>query len=1199
MNRFLLWVFLGLSLSVTAQSVDTANTAVWVDMMQDPNANFFEAQKAFEMYWEGRERQKGDGYKIFKRWEHFWSSRINEDGSFPAPEETLAAFENWQSAYNQQMHGIESESGDWEEIGPRFKPFNGTGQPNGNGRLNCVEFHPTNANTMFVGSPSGGFWKTTNGGTSWTTSTDGLPTLGVSSILIDSSNTNIIYIGTGDRDAGDAPGLGVYKSTNGGQSFAQYNSGMGYKTVGQMLMHPTNADYILAATSGGIYRTQNGGNTWTLETSSYNFKDMQFKPGDPNTVYATETTSGAGFWKSTDGGDNWTEITSGLPSNGQRFSIGVSPASPSVVYVLCSISSAYGGLYRSNNSGSSFGTQSTTPNILTWNESPPSSGGGGQGWYDLAIAIDPTDEDVVYTGGVNVFKSTNAGVSWDCVAHWVGSSTAASVHADHHWLQFSPVNNNLYDCNDGGLYYTANGGNTFTEISDSLGISQIYKIGVSQNTAAFVINGYQDNGTAIWDANQFRTERGGDGMECIIDYANDLYVYASVYYGNVARSNNGGYSFGSFAAQNVNGITESGAWVAPYIQSNSNPQTMFFGYKNVWRTTNAYAGSPSFTAISSSLAGSNSYNMRQLRQSKVNSNRLYAVRSDNKLFRSDNALGSSPAWSDLSSSLPSGWYIADIETSPESNNRVYLIRDNVVYMSNNAGASWTSINGNLPNISKNCLVADPYTDGGIYVGTDAGVYYKDNNLNNWVPFYDGLPTTAEITELEIYHVPGDWQARRLRAGTYGRGLWESDMYDPGNIAPMAFGDYELNGVGQCDPGILKLTSTSAYGVDSLSWNVYPSSGAVFVNGSNAHSNPAYLTFDEGGTYDVYLYVENSNGSDSTLVVNNFTVDLPEALLTSNSLNDAYCEGDTATISANLGMASYNFFLNGALYQVGSSSTVDIEGVEAGDYVSVNVTDQDGCVDDTAIYLNVSPAPTSTLASGDGIEICEGDTVSFTNTGTGLATHDFQVNDTSIQSGASNTWTTSTLSNGDSIFVSIVDTNGCTNVSNAIVMEVIPTPPTPSILQLVDSLESSVVGTIYQWKRNDTVSSVTTQYYLNPDDATYTLRVYQDGCWSDWSDSLVIVGSGIQEIGAMDVRIYPSPAYHSIFVQLTGSSSTLEVQRVSVIDMLGKTVFAVENTQLSAANPMEIDVQQLPAGIYSILIESGDERIAVPIVKEMR
>ncbi|MEQ9188713.1 MAG: hypothetical protein RLP15_13345, partial [Cryomorphaceae bacterium] len=482
MNRFLILSFVAFSFAASAQSVDTASTPVWIDMMQDPSANFYEAQRAFETYWNGRERQKGDGYKIFKRWEYFWESRVNEDGSFPPPESTIKAFEEWQIAHNQQMNGAESESGDWQEIGPRFKPSNGTGQPNGNGRLNCIEFHPTDANTMYVGSPSGGFWKTTNGGTSWKTSTDGLPTLGVSSILVDTANPNVIYIGTGDRDAGDAPGLGVYKSTNGGQTFAQWNSGMGYKTVGQMVMHPTNSNYILAATSGGIYRTENGGTTWTLETANLNYKDLQFKPGNPNVVYATETSSGAGFWKSDDGGDTWNEITNGLPTSAQRFSIGVSAADSNVVYVLCSVSSAYGGLYRSDDGGDSFSTQSTSPNILTWSEYPASSGGGGQGWYDLAIAVDPSDEDVVYVGGVNVFKSDDAGVNWDCVAHWVGSSTAASVHADHHWLQFSPVTNNLFDCNDGGLYYTANGGNSFTEISDSLGTTQIYKIGVSQNT---------------------------------------------------------------------------------------------------------------------------------------------------------------------------------------------------------------------------------------------------------------------------------------------------------------------------------------------------------------------------------------------------------------------------------------------------------------------------------------------------------------------------------------------------------------------------------------------------------------------------------------------------------------------------------------------------------------------------------------------
>ncbi|MEQ9187275.1 MAG: T9SS type A sorting domain-containing protein, partial [Cryomorphaceae bacterium] len=720
-----------------------------------------------------------------------------------------------------------------------------------------------------------------------------------------------------------------------------------------------------------------------------------------------------------------------------------------------------------------------------------------------------------------------------------------------------------------------------------------------QNTEAFVINGYQDNGTAIWDANGFRTERGGDGMECIIDYANDNYVYASVYYGNVARSTNGGYSFGSFAAQNVNGITESGAWVAPYIQSNSNSQTMFFGYKNVWRTTNAYASSPSFTAISNSLAGSNSSNMRQLRQSKVNSNRLFALRSDNKLFRSDNALGTSPTWTDLSSSLPSGWYISDIETSPQSNNRIFMIRSNVVYQSNNGGASWFSINGNLPGVSKNCLVADPYTDGGLYVGTDAGVYYKDNSLSNWVPFYDGLPTTAEITELEIYHVEGDWQARKLRAGTYGRGLWESDLYDPGNLAAMAFGDYELNGAGPCDPGTFKLTSTSAYGVDSLRWNVYPSKGAALVSGSNPNTKPAYMTITAAGTYDVYLYVENSNGSDSTLVISNFTVNTPAAVLLSNSINDEYCEGDTAIVSANLGMTAYDFYLNGSLFQVGSSNTVEIPNVQPGDVVEVNITDPNGCTDDTELNLNVWPAPTSQLTSDEGSQICEGDTVAFSNNGSGISNHDFHLNGTSVQSGAASTWVTSSLADGDSINVLIIDTNGCSGVTSTITMSVIPIPPTPTIAQLVDSLECTILGTIYQWKRNDTITATAGQYYLNPDDAFYSVRINQDGCWSDWSEAFIVTGTGVSVLNNMDVKVYPSPADQSVFIEFTHPNAIQQIDRISVIDMLGKSIISIEHPQLNGSGPFEIDIQSLPSGVYSILLKMGPERIAVPIVKEKR
>ncbi len=854
------------SFHLIGQGIDTANVPIWVQMMDDPSANFYETQKAFNTYFEGRERQPGDGWMVFRRWENHWKDHVDQEGKLVDVTKYAEAFEAYKILDNQSnTQGIESENGAWEEVGPIAKPDNGTGQPNGNGRLNAICFHPTDEDIIWVGAASGGLWKTADGGQTWSSNTDDLASLGVSSIVINPNNTNIMYMGTGDRDAGDAPGRGVFKSTDGGQSWTQSNSGMGNREVSHMIMHPTNPSYILAATSGGIYRTQNAGSTWTLESNTSFFKDIKYKPGSSTVVYATETSGTAGFYRSTDGGDNWTQITSGLPSNPQRLTIGVSADDPSTIYLLCSIGSAYGGLYKSTNEGLSFSTQSTTPNLMGWAEN--GSGGGGQGWYDLAIEVDPDDADIVYVGGVNIWKSVNSGVSWNCVGHWVGSSwssgySAASVHADQHWFAYSPVNGVLYACNDGGLYYTDDDGATWPEISDGLGIAQIYKIGVSQQTHEFVINGYQDNGTALWDNNLFRTERGGDGMECIIDYSDDNFVYASVYYGNIARSTNNGYSFGGFAANNTNGITESGAWVTPYILDKDDPNIMFIGYKNVWRTTTAKQGSVSFSAISNGLAGSNSSNMRQLRQSKVDGNRLFAIRSDNKFFRSDNVLSSSPTWTDLTSYLPVSGTLRDVETDPYDNDILWIAINNQIWKSNNGGTSWSNITGSLPNLSYNTIVADPLSNGGLYAGGYAGIYYIDNSLSNWISFYDDFPDNVQVRELEIYHPQGNWQGSRIRAATYGRGLWESDLYDPGTLDPMAFMNISVDSTDICSLDTIQLYNNSAYGVDSTLWEILPTSSVTYVNGTSDTSMNPIIVLSDTGYYTVKLKVTNGNGSDS-------------------------------------------------------------------------------------------------------------------------------------------------------------------------------------------------------------------------------------------------------------------------------------------------------------------------------------------------
>lgn len=842
------------------QVADTANYPYWVDMMQDPNANFFEVQRAFELYWENRPIEKGSGWKPFKRWESYWETRVLADGSFPPPDQVLNEYRAFASGA-ETVSGAETITGSWTELGP-FDVPNGS---RGTGRLNCITFHPTDSNIIFVGAPAGGLWRSNDGGQSWAPLTDTLATLGVSALIIDPTNTNIMYMGSGDRDAGDAPGLGVFKSTNGGVSWTSSNSGMGNRTVGMMAMHPTNSSILWAATNGGIYKTTNAGVSWTLSLSGAgNYKDLRLKPGDPSVVYA----SGSGeFYRSNDGGVTFTQIQAGIP-NSQRLVIGVTPDDANYVYCLLSQSSTFYGLYLSTDAGLNFTLQSDTPNVLGYQ--PDGSDNGGQGWYDLCIAVDPADKQTVYTGGVNIWKSTNSGVNWNVSSHWYGAGGLPTVHADQHALEFSPVTGAFYSGNDGGIHRTYDGGASWSILSDGLAVAQIYKIGVSAQTRNLVINGYQDNGTAVYDGGTWRKELGGDGMECLIDPSDSNYQYAEIYFGRISRTHNNGQNWSVVANDGTNGITETGAWITPYILDNRDPNTMLVGYRNVWRSTNIKAtGGIAFSKLSDNLAGSNSQTLRDLKQSSVNPEILYTARADNKMFRTDNLSDTMPTWINLSNWLPNNSRVLDIETHPTEANTVYICQSNRIYKSVNAGLGWINISGSLPNISMNCMVLDPYSHEGIYVGTDAGVYYRDSNMLDWVLFNNGLPTNIEVTELQIYHGANDPSASRLRAATYGRGLWESALYDPGNIAPLAFFQVSDTLTNLCDPDTLQLLDYSVHNPNTWNWSITPST-YNWVSGNNTSQSPK-VEFTDPGWYTISLTVSNSYGNSSTTHVSEVRV----------------------------------------------------------------------------------------------------------------------------------------------------------------------------------------------------------------------------------------------------------------------------------------------------------------------------------------
>lgn len=755
-----------------------------ISTLPEISANFNEKWNKFDVtngyYIENGEKTKAAGWKVFKRFEWFWEQRVNlETGEFP---NTNAASE-FKSVENS-LKKSNSFSENWTNLGTSSS----TGGYSGIGRINCVEFHPTDINTFWVGSPSGGIWRTIDGGSSWTILNNNETVLGVSDIAItnDYSTSQTLYIATGDRDGGsmwslnggqgaDNVSVGVYKSTDGGSTWnttgLSFSKSAGAK-IYRLLIHPSNNSILLASTSSGIYKSSDAGVTWTLKTLN-RWIDMEFKPGDPSVIYAS-TFSGYGksyINRTIDTGENWN--LSEVAATAGRAEIAVSSADPTVVYFLISnMSGGLKGIYKSSDSGVSFlqVNTNTTQNMLGY-YSDGTGATSGQGSYDLCIAASPTNANELYIGGVNTWKSTDGGVSWTINNMWTSysgynKSGAPVVHADKHCLKFN--GSTLFETNDGGIYKSTTGGSSWSDLSNGLVISQLYRIGVSQTNSSKVMTGLQDNGSKLFNTGFWSDVKGGDGMECIIDYSNSNYMYATYVNGQISRSTNG-ISFPTNISANILPEQPEGAWVTPYLIDPNTSTTLFAGYDKVWKTTNR---GDSWTEASQVL--SSSEKLRSLVIAPSNSNVLYAADKSNMWKTFD---GGETNWSSITlpATSTSVTYIAVHPTDP---NTVWITyggytSDQKVYESIDGGVTWNSISSGLPNLPVMSVVHyKRATDRNVlFVGTDLGVYVKDG-ANDWASYSTGLPSVV-VTELEIYYNPSGTD--KLRAGTYGRGLWETEI----------------------------------------------------------------------------------------------------------------------------------------------------------------------------------------------------------------------------------------------------------------------------------------------------------------------------------------------------------------------------------------------------------------------------------------
>ena len=762
--------------------------------------NFYEIQKDFNEYWskydlksgyyyvDGK-KHKAAGWKQFKRWEWYWETRVNkETGEFP--EINILKI---QKEFLKTKNSKTDES-NWQNMGPNSSD----GGYAGIGRINCITFHPTDKNTFWVGAPSGGLWKTIDGGTSWEVLTDNLPVIGVSEIVLanDYETSKTIYIATGDRDNGDNYSIGVLKSTDDGANWLttdlSFGASQGVK-ITRLLMHPTNSDIMYASVNGRIYKTDDG---WTSlsDIVSGSFYDMEFKHNCEDTVlYAARYNYDTGnreIIKTSDAGDTWE--TTHVFSSVNRVELDVSESDSTIIYALaCTSSGGLEGIYKSNNSGLDFtqiydGTISGN-NLLNWHLEVDDPKENGQGWYDLTLSVSPIDPNHLFLGGINTWGSTDGGYNWTVKNHWSSSSYYESqdfpeVHADKHYMEFQDENT-FFEANDGGIYKTIDGGKTWDDLTDGLIISQMYKLGVSQTVEGEVITGLQDNGSKLISSDIWEDVKGGDGMECIIDYEDANIQYATYVNGQIDRTTDHWTDWQTVVdiSDNIPGGPD-GAWVTPYLIDPDDNQTIYVGYEDVWKTTDR---GDNWTKIS----GLSLYNkIRSMAIALSDNNTLYLT-DFNSFYKTSNGGAN---WDDLTSNLPSTsnsiTYITIDDNDPLHIWITYGGYDAIkVFESTTGGSSWTDISAGLPEVPTNTIFQNKLSGTQhLYAGTDLGVYFKDGDAN-WEVFNTNLPSVI-VTELEIYYNNSDPANSILFASTYGRGLWKS------NLAPFSLSAIQINGI---------------------------------------------------------------------------------------------------------------------------------------------------------------------------------------------------------------------------------------------------------------------------------------------------------------------------------------------------------------------------------------------------------------------
>jgi photosystem II stability/assembly factor-like uncharacterized protein len=710
------------------------------------------------------------------------------------------------------------------------------------------------ARRIYAAFATSGVWKTDDNGTTWQAVFEHYASTSIGDVAVAPSNADVVWVGTGEANLFRASmaGVGIYKSTDAGRTFT--HSGLtDTQTIARIVVHPTNPDLVYVAASGhewtdnemrGVFKTADGGRTWSkvfYRSPRTGAIDLVMDPSEPNTLYAAmwqrvrrkwsdpRVESGydeGGVWKTTDGGATWTDANEGLPAAPFRGRIGldVSRSNPNVVYAFVDnydegrpprdgerdaytrpifesrIKSAE--IYRSDDKG-------RTWRRVTENNDYMMGHSGTYGWVFGQIRVDPSDENTIYTLGLALNVSRDAGKTF---------TQLRGMHGDHHGLWIDPANPAiLYNANDGGVYRSSDAGKSWTYDASAGGV-QFYNVTLDTSTPVWAYGSVQDYGSrrGIVDLAKGRDSiptvawsnaPGGEGSHHAIDPGNNNIIYSHGFYGNFTREDlsqraaagrgtgEGGQAQEQGRGRGRPGVTNirpqaiegdpdlRAQWMAPVIASQHDPGTIYTGFQFVFRSTNR---GDSWERISPDLSSNDPSRMLlrsssaipyqtivALAESPQKASVLYAGTDDGRVHVT---MDLGKTWTDLTPSLPTRKWVSRIVPSRHNEGTVYVAERGredddfapYLYKSTNYGKTFTSIAANLPAGPVNVIREDPTDPNVLYAGTDFGAFVSGNGGRDWQVLGGNLPST-QVSDLQVH--PRD---HVIVIATYGRGMWAMD-----------------------------------------------------------------------------------------------------------------------------------------------------------------------------------------------------------------------------------------------------------------------------------------------------------------------------------------------------------------------------------------------------------------------------------------